>query len=202
MGADAGLVITPYYNKPTPAGLYHHFRTLAEGVPDLPFVLYNVPSRTSVSFDVPTVERLADLPNIVALKEATGDLKFDAKLVSAVGDRMILLSGDDATALPLWCVGGRGLIAVITNLIPDRVVSMWQAYERGDLAGARRLHLQLMPLFEGLFLETSPGPVKAVLSWMEKGIRPDMRLPLVPIEPGTEGKLRALCEQLEVPLAQ
>jgi 4-hydroxy-tetrahydrodipicolinate synthase len=118
VGADAGLVITPYYNKPTAEGMYQHFRTIAEAVPSLPSVLYNVPSRTSVSLDVDTISRLADVPGIVAIKEATSNLVFDAEILARCGDRLTVLSGDDAVAFPLWCLGGRGVICVASNVVP------------------------------------------------------------------------------------
>lgn len=199
-GADAGLVITPYYNKPTQEGLYHHCRVVAEAVPELPVVLYNVPARTGVSFTVETLDRLADVPGIVSLKEATADLRFGAEIVSACQGRMTVLSGDDATMFPLWAVGGEGVISVTSNLVPDRVVALWRAFEGGDIAEARRLHLQLLPLFTGLFIEANPVPVKTLVAWSTGLIEPDVRLPLTPLGAGAAAKLRALCAALEIPL--
>lgn len=198
-GADAGLVITPYYNKPTAEGLYHHFRTIAEAVPALPLVLYNVPGRTGVSLTVETIDRLADVPGIVAIKEATSNLVFDAEIIARCGERLTMLSGDDAISFPLWCLGGRGVICVASNVVPERMVALWNAFEKGDLAAARRLHLKLLPLFNGLFVETNPTPVKTVYSWLYPNEATDeVRLPLVGLQPGNAAKLRKLCADLEL----
>ncbi len=198
LGADAGLVITPYYNKPTAEGMYQHFRTIAEAVPALPSVLYNVPGRTSVSLDVATIDRLADVPGIVAIKEATSNLVFDAEIIARCGERLAVLSGDDAVSFPLWCLGGRGVICVTSNVVPERMVALWNAFEKGDLAQARRLHLRLLPLFTGLFMETNPGPVKALYSWLYPDTSAEMRLPLVDISPSNAARLRALAAELEI----
>ena len=197
-GADGGLVITPYYNKPTAEGMYHHFRAIAEAVPSLPSVLYNVPSRTSVSLDVDTISRLADVPGIVAIKEATSNMVFDAEILARCGDRLTVLSGDDAVAFPLWCLGGRGVICVASNVVPDRVVALWNAFDKGDLSRARKLHLALLPLFTGLFVETNPGPVKLLYSWLHPDTSAEMRLPLVGLQPGSAAKLRKLANDLEI----
>lgn len=199
-GCDGGLVVTPYYNKPSQEGLYHHYRTVAEAAPGLPIILYNVPSRTGVSLEVETCDRLADLPGIVALKEATGDLGFDARILARCGDRLTLLSGDDGTALPLWAIGGRGVIAVTSNLVPDRMVAMWKAFAAGDLETARRLHLTLQPLFRGLFVEPNPVPVKTLTAWAVGGFSPEVRLPLTPLETENAAMLRRICESLEIRL--
>ncbi len=197
-GATGGLVITPYYNKPTAEGMYHHFRAIAEGVPGLPLVLYNVPSRTNVSLNVETIDRLADVPGIVAIKEATSNLVFDAEILAKCGDRLTVLSGDDAVSLPLWYLGGRGVICVVSNLVPERMVALWNAFEKGDLATARRLHFQLLPLFTNMFIETNPSPVKAIYHWMHPEVSDEVRLPLVGLQTGSEAKLRKLCAELEI----
>ena len=199
-GADGGLIITPYYNKPTQEGLYAHCRHIAEQVPGLPQIVYNVPSRTSVSFTVDTLARLAELPAVVAVKEATANMTFDAEIVGRCGDKLTVLSGDDASALPLWSVGGRGVISVSSNLVPARVVAMWKAFARGDLDEARRLHLHLLPLFTGLFMETNPVPVKTAVAWNSAALDPEVRLPLTPLLPESEVKLARLCGALEIPL--
>lgn len=199
-GADAGLVITPYYNKPTAEGMFQHFRTIAEAVPSLPSVLYNVPSRTSVSLDVETIVRLADVPGVVAIKEATSNLVFDAEIIARCGDRLAVLSGDDAVSFPLWCLGGRGVICVASNVVPERVVALWQAFDKGDLARARKLHLALLPLFTGMFVETNPGPVKTLYHWMYPDTSAEMRLPLVGLQPGSAAKLRKLALDFELPV--
>ncbi len=199
LGADGGLVVTPYYNKPTQEGLYLHYRAIAEAVPQLPLIPYNVPSRTSVGFAADTLVRLSELPNIVAVKEASADMAMGAELVGRCGSNMLVLSGDDATALPLWSVGGRGVICVASNLVPERMVALWRAFDRGDLGEARRLHLRMLPLFRGLFVETNPTPVKQALAWAT-GISAAVRLPLAPLQPRSIDALRALCESQEIPL--
>jgi len=199
-GADGGLVITPYYNKPTQEGLYAHTRHIAEQVPDLPLVVYNVPGRTGVSFTVDTLARLAELPSVVAVKEATANMAFDAEIVARCGDGLMVLSGDDASALPLWSVGGRGVVSVASNLVPERFVALWRAFDGGDIAEARRLHLRLLPLFAGLFMETNPVPVKTAVAWATGALDPTCRLPLTPLLPESTAKLCALCHRLEIPL--
>jgi 4-hydroxy-tetrahydrodipicolinate synthase len=199
-GADGGLVITPYYNKPTQEGLYAHCRHIAEQVPGLPLIVYNVPGRTSVSFTVDTLVRLADLPGVVAVKEATGNMVFDSEIVSRCGDRLTVLSGDDPTSLPLWSIGGRGVVSVSSNLVPARMVALWKAFDAGDLGEARRLHLQLLPLFTGLFMETNPVPVKTAVAWHTGALDPNVRLPLTSLLPETEPKLAELCRSLEISL--
>jgi 4-hydroxy-tetrahydrodipicolinate synthase len=200
LGADAGLVITPYYNKPTAEGMYQHFRTIAEAVPARCRACSTTcPARTSVSLDVATrSSRLADVPGIVAIKEATSNLVFDAEILARCGERLAVLSGDDAVAFPLWCLGGRGVICVASNVAPERMVALWHAFEKGDLARARKLHLSLLPLLTGLFIETNPGPVKALYSWMYPDTSPEMRLPLVGLQPGSAARLRKLATDLEL----
>lgn len=199
-GVDAALVITPYYNKPTQDGLFHHFRTVAEAVPALPIIAYNVPSRTGVSMTADTADRIGDVPNIVALKEATADLALDAEMIRRCGSRLALVSGDDATALPLWAIGGAGVISVASNLVPDRMVALWSAFESGDWETARKLHLQLLPLLTGLFIETNPVPVKTLVARTLEGMSPAVRLPLVPLTPPSIAQLDVLCASLEISL--
>ena len=198
LGADAGLVITPYYNKPTQAGLYAHFAAIAKGAPGFPLVLYNVPGRTGVNLAVATADRLADLPEVVALKDATADLGGAAELVATCGDRLALLSGDDATAFPLWCVGGRGVISVTSNLAPKRMVALWSAFSRGDVAAARALHSALFPLFRALFIEANPVPVKAAIEWHTGLPTAEVRLPLTPLEEASVEALRGVCRRLGI----
>jgi 4-hydroxy-tetrahydrodipicolinate synthase len=201
LGCGGALVVTPYYNRPTQEGLYHHFRTIAEAAPELPQILYNVPSRTAVGLTVETIDRLADVPGIAAIKEATADLAFGAEVVARCGDRLTVLSGDDATAFPLWAVGGRGVIAVTSNLVPERFVALWKAFRAGDWEAARRQHLALLPLFKGMFVETNPVPVKTVTAWAVGGFSPELRLPLTPLLVENAAKLRKLCAGLEIPLS-
>ena len=198
LGADAGLVITPYYNKPTQAGLYAHFAAIARSAPDFPLVLYNVPGRTGVNLAVETTDRLADLPEVVAIKDATADLVGAAELVATCGDRLVLLSGDDATAFPVWCVGGHGVISVTSNLAPKRMVALWSAFSRGDIAAARALHSALFPLFRALFIEANPVPVKAAIQWYTGLPTAEVRLPLTPLEEASVEALRGVCTRLGI----
>ncbi len=195
LGADGGLAVTPYYNKPGPEGLYHHYRAIAEQAPGLPLVLYNVPSRTGISLTIDVIDRLADVPGIVAIKEATGNIVFDAEIIARIGDRLTVLSGDDAVAFPLFCLGGRGVICVASNVVPERMVALWKAFEAGELETARRIHLQLLPLFVGLFVESNPVPVKTLCAWSSRGLNAMVRLPLVPLQPSNEARLRVLAQE-------
>ncbi len=199
LGADSLLVITPYYNKPTQAGLFAHFTAVSDAIPDAKIMLYNVPGRTGVSLSVDTIVRLAEIPNIVALKEATGDMAFAARIAASCGDRLALLSGDDATALPLWSVGGQGVVSVTSNLLPKRMVDLWEAFQRNG-TDAQRMHLNLMPLFDGLFIETNPAPVKTLVAQHTGLCTADMRCPMVPLLESSQSVLRALCQRLEIEL--
>ncbi len=195
-GADGGLVITPYYNKPTQGGLVAHTTAIADAI-DLPVVMYNVPSRTSISYSLETVTTLAKHSNIVALKEATSDMAFAARIIRATAGKLTLLSGDDITALPLWSVGGRGVISVISNLVPARMVALWRAFVSGDLERARQLHFDLIPLMDGMFIESNPGPIKALMALRDPGLSADVRLPLVPVEAATLTRLKGICAELD-----
>ena len=192
-GADYALLITPYYNKPTQEGLYQHFKTIADNT-SIPMVVYNVPSRTSVNLLPETLARLAEIPNIVAVKEATGDLKQCAKIVDLCGDKITLLSGDDFTVLPLLAIGGKGVISVVSNVAPQDMAGMCEAFARGDLAGARRLHYKMWPLMEAMFYETNPMPAKTALKMMGK-ITGEVRQPLCPMSQANEDKLRQVLKK-------
>ncbi len=200
LGADAGLVITPYYNKPTQAGLFAHFSAVADAVPNLPIVMYNVPSRTGVSLELETIVRLSKRPEIVALKEATADMDFAARIAAACGDHLTLLSGDDATALTMWSVGGKGVISVSSNLLPAQMKALWNAFSANDSERARSLNHRLIPLFEGLFIETNPVPVKVLVSRNTGLFDGRVRLPLVDLEPESLHRLETICHRLEIPL--
>ena len=181
-GAAAALIITPYYNKPTQAGLKAHFETIADAV-DIPIVLYNVPSRTSVDMSVSTIADLAKHPNIIAIKEATGDMGKATEILSKTkDDDFILLSGDDVATLPLMSIGAAGVISVIANILPGKMVEMVNAFESGNLKKASSLHYEMAPLMKALFIETNPAPIKtaAQLSGHAAG---GLRLPLVPLQP-------------------
>lgn len=175
-GADAALLITPYYNKPTQEGLYQHYKMVAEEV-DLPLILYNVPGRTSLNMLPETVARLSEMKNIVGIKEATGSLKQASDVIELCHDDFIVLSGDDFITLPLLCLGGKGGISVTANIAPYDMASMIDAFEDGNLSEARRLHFKMMPINNSMFIETNPIPVKTALALMGK-IKEEMRLPL------------------------
>jgi 4-hydroxy-tetrahydrodipicolinate synthase len=196
VGADGLLQVTPYYNRPTQDGLYRHFKAIVEDVP-LPTVVYNVPGRTGCDLLPDTVQRLCDLPQVVAIKEATGSAQRAAQIISRCGDRMIVLSGDDATAFPLYVLGAKGCISVVSNVAPADMSAMWDAAAAGDWARARALHYKLFPLSEGLFVESSPTPVKAALAMMGK-IADEIRPPLYPMTPGNREKLRQILVDLKL----
>src|SRR4030042_1917477 len=187
-GADAALMITPYYNKPTQEGLYQHYKTVASQT-KIPIVVYNVPGRTSVNLLPETVARLAEFPNIVGLKDATGDLKQGCKTLELCGDKITVLSGDDFTTFPLLCVGGMGVISVVSNVVPGDMAGMCNAFFKGDLEGARKLHYKMWPLTEAMFYETNPTPVKTALKMMGK-IPGEGRQPLCPMSSANEKTLR------------
>jgi len=186
-GADGALLITPYYNKPTQEGLYRHYKAVAEAV-DLPIVLYNIPGRTSVNMLPTTVARLSSLKNIVAIKEGSGSLQQVSDIIQACGERLTVLSGDDALTLPMMAVGAKGVITVTANIAPKDMAKMTDAFEAGKLAEARKLHYKMAPLFAALFYETNPIPVKEALGMMGK-CSAELRLPLCPMAADTREKL-------------
>lgn len=192
-GADACLLVTPYYNKPTQQGLYLHYRAVAEAV-DIPQILYNVPGRTAVDLLPETVERLAEVPNIVGLKEALGQEQRTRDLVQRVGGRLELYSGDDATALDFLLAGGQGVISVTANVAPDRMHAMCTAALAGDAARARTINAQLDGLHHALFQEANPIPVKWALARM--GLIPEgIRLPLTPLSQNCQDAVLAAMRQ-------
>ena len=188
VGADATLQVTPYYNKPTQEGLYQHFKAIAKAVP-LPQVLYNVPGRTSVNMLPETVARLAELPEIVAVKEASGNLGQMAEIVMLAGDKITLLSGDDNLTLPVLAIGGKGVISVVANIVPKDNAEMVKAWEDGDVRKATEMYYRLLPLCKAMFYETNPIPVKTSLALMGK-ISGEMRLPLCEMAPANLEKLK------------
>lgn len=187
-GADGTLQVTPYYNKPTQEGLYQHFKAIANAVA-LPQVLYNVPGRTSVNMLPETVARLAELPEVVAIKEASGSLVQMAEIVNLSGDKITLLSGDDNLTLPLLSIGGKGVISVVANIVPKDSADMVQAWLNGRAEEAKDLFLKLFPLCQAMFYETNPIPVKTSLGLMGKA-SDEMRLPLCPMAPANLEKLK------------
>jgi len=181
-GADAVLVITPYYNKPTQSGLKAHFEKIADSV-DIPMVLYNVPSRTSVDMSVPIIAELAQHPNIIGIKEATGDMGKATEILSKTKDEdFVLLSGDDVATLPLMSIGASGVISVIANILPSKMSEMVTAYETGNLSEAVKIHYELAPLMKALFIETNPAPIKTAAGILGHAAGP-LRLPLAPLAP-------------------
>ena len=188
-GADAALIVLPYYNKPTQQGMIEHCRAIADAA-DLPLVLYNIPGRTGVNMLPETVAQLADHPNIVGMKEATGNLEQMTQDIVLCGDKLSFLSGDDTLTLPLMSVGGRGIISVVANIVPKDVSSMTRAFLNGDWKQAQELHLKLFPLCQAMFIETNPIPVKTALAMMGK-IREEFRLPLCAMTDANRKKLEA-----------
>jgi len=193
-GADGLLSVTPYYNKPTQEGIVQHFRAIADATP-LPIVLYNIPGRTGINIDIPTFTRLAAIPHIVGVKEASGNLTQMCEIIRAVPQDFFVLSGDDALTLPLMAVGGRGVISVASNEIPKEMSQMVEAAERNDFAAARAVHARILPLMQINFIESSPGPVKAAMAAMGL-IEEIYRLPLVSPRPESKEKISGVLKDL------
>ena len=187
VGADGALIVTPYYNRPTPEGIYQHFAAVAKAV-DIPIVVYNIPGRTGTNILPDTMARLATLDPVVAVKESTGSLQQVQEMIKLCGDKLTVLSGDDWATLPLLSVGGKGVISVTANIAPRQVAAVIDEWEKGHVAAARELHYRLWPLHSTLFIETSPTPVKTALGMMGK-ISPEVRLPLAPMLPHNRTKL-------------
>ena len=194
IGADGILSVTPYYNKPTQEGLYQHFRAIAEAV-SLPIILYSVQGRTSVNIEPATVKRLAEVKNIVGIKEASGNISQMAAILNAVPEDFVVLSGDDAITLPLIALGGRGIISVVSNEIPAEMTQLTRLALQGDFSGAREIHRRYHPLMEINFVESNPIPVKAALAEMDL-LEPVWRLPLVPPKAENRARIRAVLETL------
>ena len=188
LGADAALLVAPYYNKPTQEGLYRHYKSVAKAV-DIPIVLYNVPGRTVVNILPSTVARLLEMKNIVAIKEATGDMKQVSEVIRLCGDRLTVLSGDDFTTFPLLALGGKGVISVTANIAPQEVSDMCRFWKEKKYEKARALHYKLEPLNHAMFIETNPIPVKTAVAMMGK-IREEFRLPLCEMSEANREKLK------------
>ena len=185
-GVDAALIVTPYYNKPTQQGMFLHFSAVGKKT-KLPIILYNVPGRTGVSITPETVARLSAIKNIVAIKEASGNLNAIAQIKKLCG--ITILSGDDALTYPILCLGGKGVISVGSNIVPADIVRMIDLYNDGDFKHAKELHLKLQPLFKALFIESNPIPVKTAMK-MLKMCRDEMRLPLCAMAKPNADKLK------------
>jgi 4-hydroxy-tetrahydrodipicolinate synthase len=193
-GAAGLLSVTPYYNKPSQEGLFQHYKAIAESTP-LPIIVYNVPGRTGVNVEVATLARLAPIPNIVGVKEASGNVTQMCEICRAVPEHFIVLSGDDALTLPLMAIGGRGIISVASNEIPAEMVAMVEAAERGDFAAARAIHTRILPLMLGNFIEANPIPVKSAMAAMGL-IDEHYRLPMCPPKAESRQKLVEILKEL------
>jgi 4-hydroxy-tetrahydrodipicolinate synthase len=188
-GADGALVVTPYYNRPTQEGLYRHFAAIADAV-DLPIVLYNVPGRTGVNLLPETVVRLAEIPGIVGIKEASGSMDQASQIVREAPADFVVLSGDDSLTLPMMGVGGCGVVSVVSNIVPEAVAALAAACLAGDLEAARAMHLALFDLCRAMFVETNPVPVKAAAALL--GLcSPEVRLPLVPLSEAAQRRVES-----------
>jgi 4-hydroxy-tetrahydrodipicolinate synthase len=197
LGLDGVMLVTPYYNKPTPRGQVEHFRTVAKST-RLPVVLYNVPGRTATNTQPEVFEKLGDVANIAAIKEASGSL--DQASAIAARTRFTLLSGDDSLTLPMWSVGAKGVISVAGNVAPAPMRALCDHARAGRFAEAERQHRALQPLFKALFIESNPGPAKYLLSAM-KLIENELRLPLVPVEPASEAVILEAAKKVGVELS-
>ena len=191
-GADAALIVTPYYNKPNQQGLYAHYMKVADSV-DIPIIIYNVPGRCGTDILSDTVARLAEHPNIVGLKEATGELKRASEVVSMCPDDFVVLSGDDINTLPILSIGGKGVISVVANVNPADIAETCNAFKAGNIELARKLHYKTMQLAVDLFIETNPIPAKTALMLMGK-LNGQLRLPLAPLTPANQETLRQTLE--------
>ncbi len=193
VGVDGLLVVTPYYNKTTQRGLVKMFTTIADAV-DKPLILYNVPSRTGVSIEPKTYQALADHPNIVAIKEASGNISKVAETMALAGDKLDLYSGNDDQIVPILSLGGKGVISVLSNLLPSQTSQICHKFLEGDVAGARQLQLDLLPLINALFCEVNPIPVKAAMARLGFGANV-LRSPLCEMDENNEAKLVACMKQ-------
>ena len=192
-GAAGALVVNPYYNKPTQEGLYRHFKAIAEAV-DIPIIVYNIQRRTAVNVETDTMARLAQIPNIVGVKEASGSLDQMSQVILACGPDFSVLSGDDTLTLPLMAVGGRGVVSVVANFVPRETAEMAHAALEGDWKRARDLFHRLFPLCRAMFIETNPIPVKEAMAMMGM-IVPEFRLPLCRMADGNRERLRTVLQQ-------
>jgi 4-hydroxy-tetrahydrodipicolinate synthase len=193
-GANGLLSVTPYYNRPTQEGLYQHYRRIAEST-SLPIIVYNVPGRTGCNLEPATVVRLSSIPGVIGIKEASGNMAQMCEICASVPRDFLVLSGDDVMTLPLMAVGGRGVIAVVSNEIPAEMARMVEAAERGDFAAARAIHERILPLMQVNFVESSPGPVKAAMAAMGL-IEEVYRLPLVLPKPESKDKISRTLREL------
>jgi 4-hydroxy-tetrahydrodipicolinate synthase len=195
-GADGALLISPYYNKPTQEGIVAHYETIAKET-GLPLIVYNIPGRTGSNITANTQVRLSEVDGIVGVKEASGDIVQMSEVIANVPDDFAVLSGDDALTLPLMAVGGKGVISTSSNLVPERMVALYDAFQKNDLAEARRIHEGLLPLFDLLFCEVNPIPIKAA-QHLRGLIQDEIRLPLLPMTDGNRLRLEALMKEMKL----
>ena len=189
-GADAVLLVSPYYNKPTQEGIYRHYMAIADAV-DIPQIIYNIPGRTASRIEVATMARLAIHKNIAGVKDAVGDLNYTSELIARLGPAFHVFSGDDALTIPMMALGARGVISVAANVVPAKVSGMVAVMGAGDIAGARAAHFELWELMNAMFYETNPIPVKTALAMMGK-IQEEFRLPLCHISQANRERLRSV----------
>jgi 4-hydroxy-tetrahydrodipicolinate synthase len=196
VGADGALLLSPYYNKPTQEGIYKHYKMIAANV-DLPLIVYNIPGRTGSNILPETFARMCDIRQVVGIKEASGSLDQCSDILKACGDRLTLLSGDDSLTLPLMAIGAKGVISVITNVMPREMHEMAAAALSGNFEQARTMHFKLLPLMRALFQETNPIPVKQACAYMGKCTN-EMRMPLTPMSHGPAERLRSAIKELRL----
>lgn len=192
-GADAALMISPYYNKPTQEGLFLHFEKVAKTV-DIPIILYNIASRTAVNMEPDTIARLSRIDNIVGVKEASGSMRQITDIIAQCGDDFTVLSGEDFLTFPLMCVGGKGVISVVSNVAPRDMSDLCSLFLQGRFEDAQRLYYRLLPLCHILFIETNPAPVKTALAMMNKIGSDEVRLPLAPMSEMNKERLKKALE--------
>jgi 4-hydroxy-tetrahydrodipicolinate synthase len=196
MGADGALLLSPYYNKPTQDGIFRHYKTIAASV-DIPILLYNIPGRTASNIAPETIARLAEVKNIVGIKEASGSMDQSSDILKLCGDKMAILSGDDALTLPLIALGANGVISTCSNAVPREMHDLAGAALAGDFVKAREMHYRLLSFMRALFVETNPIPIKQALAFMGKCAN-DLRLPLVPMTAGPAERLRVAMKELRI----
>jgi 4-hydroxy-tetrahydrodipicolinate synthase len=195
-GVDAAMFVTPYYNKPNVEGIYRHYKALSDEL-SIPIIVYNVPSRTGINLTPDVVRRLAEIENVVAIKEASGNLKQISEIIRTVPEDFTLLSGDDFLTYPILCLGGKGIISVAANVAPHLIKEMYMKFQNGDIEGARRLHHRLTPLFDILFIDTNPIPVKKAMNLMGLAAG-SPRMPLVELSEEKTEKVRAVLQSLDL----
>ena len=197
LGLDGTLQVTPYYNKPPQEGLYAHFRAIAEAAPELPILLYNVPSRTGCKLEPETIAKLAEIPSIIGVKEATGDLDQASQIRALTPAEFAIYSGDDSLTLPLMAVGAKGVVSVASHLVGNQLQAMMQAFVAGNVQEALRIHIQLFPLFKALFFTSNPIPLKVALRLLglDTGV---VRSPLVAGDAELEAKLKIVLQQIGI----